>query len=132
MAALMVAFAACKKLKDDLLEQKALDLLDGTRWKVTSYLQGSTNVSTAFGDLIFRFNDNLTVEAFRNNRLVATGQYKGDIPNRTIFAGFPPTSAPPLPLLNATWTITKSTMTSLTATAAIEGKACTLKMEKQD
>lgn len=131
LAASVITFAGCKKVKEAVLEQTALDMLDGTQWKVTYYANGSVNMSNNFNNYIFRFNRNLSVDAFRDNVVVASGTYKGDIANRTIFASFPNGTTPPLPMLNATWSITKSTMTSLTATAVVNSKASELKMEKQ-
>jgi hypothetical protein len=127
---MLLLLAGCAKTKDAIIEQRALNILDGTEWKIVYFTQGSKNISADFDTYLFRFNKDLTVNALKNNLPEATGNWLGDIGNRTIYAHF--TSAgPPLLLLNATWTITQSTSNSLTANTSAGTELRELKMEKQ-
>ncbi len=129
--ACLLLLAGCKKAKDAVLEETALNLLHGTEWAVTSFVDGGTDVSPDFDRYIFRFNRNLTVEAILNNATVASGTWEANIANRTIYANFPAGTPHPLTLLNATWSITRSTLQSLSATATAGSQLRELKMEKR-
>lgn len=122
--------ASCYKVKDDLMEDKALRLLDGTEWQVTVYANGRQNNSADFSSFLFRFRRDLTVLALRNAVPVAIGTWQGNIPNKTIAAHFSDTLHP-LPLLNATWAIVESTPNSLNATSVQNGDTCHLQMERR-
>lgn len=127
---ILLMLGGCKKVKENLQEEVALSLLDGTEWKVTSYMQGNVDRSADFSLYRFRFNRNRTIDALRNNSLEATGDFDGDIPEKTIYAHFS-NAGPPLALLNATWTITTSTSKSLSANTTIINESRQLTMEKQ-
>lgn len=128
---LMLLLGSCKKVKENIEEEAALNLLDGTKWKITSYTKGSTDLSADFSPYVFRFNKDLTVDALRNNSTESTGTWQGDIASQTISAYFP-SAGHPLLLLNATWTITESTTRSLTANTGGGADLRQLKMEKQE
>jgi hypothetical protein len=127
---MLLLLAGCAKTKDAIIEQRALNMLDGTEWKIVHFIQGNKNISADFSTYIFRFNKDLTVNALRNNLPEATGNWLGDIGNRTIYAHFPSVGSPLL-LLNATWTITQSTSKSLPANTTVVTEFRELKMEKQ-
>ena len=128
-AAMLLLFS-CKKAKENIIEETAISFLDGTEWKVVTFTDGTTNLDAAFVPYRFRFNRDKTVNAIRNNNTEATGTWKGDILNRTMESKFATSAAHPLPLLNTTWTITQSTMTTLSASATVGGTERRLSMEK--
>lgn len=119
----------CKKAKEDILEERALNLLHGTEWKIVTFTQGSSDISADFSTYVFRFDKDGTMAALRNNNTEATGTWQGDIEDKTMYAHFPAASHP-LFLLNATWTITQSTSSALTANTKAGTEVRQLKMEK--
>ncbi len=128
--AMLLLLEGCAKAKENIIERTALNMLDGTEWRIVGFTQGTEDKTADFDAFLFRFNKDLTVNALRNNRTHATGNWQDDIGNKTIYAHFPAASHPLL-LLNATWTITQSTATSLTATTMPGAVIRQLKMEKQ-
>ena len=120
----------CAKTKENIIEQTALNMLDGTEWKIVSFKQANNDLTANFGMYLFRFNKDLTVNALRNSNTEATGNWQGDIGNKTIYAHFP-SAGQPILLLNATWTISQSTSKSLTANTTVGSETRQLKMEKQ-
>lgn len=136
MKRILLFFAAftlllgCKKVKENIAEEAATNFLDGTEWKVVAFTEGSNNLDGAFQPYHFRFNKDNTVNAIRNNATEATGSWKADVVARTIESQFSATAIHPLPFLSTTWNITKSTLTTLSATATVGGTVRTLRMEK--
>lgn len=122
--------AGCKKIKEDVIEEVALNMLDGTEWKIVHFHSGSNDLTADFTEYRFRFNRDETVTAIRSNTPSATGTWRGNMTNRTMFANFAATTVHPLPMLNATWTITQSTMQSLSANTAVGTELRQLRMEK--
>lgn len=126
----LLLLGSCKKAKEHIEEERALNFLDGSEWKITFFIKGSNDISADFSTYIFRFNKDFTINVLRNNTTASTGTWKGDIPNRTISANFP-TAAHPVVLLNATWNITQSTDHSVSASTFAGNELRQLKMEKQ-
>lgn len=122
--------AGCKKVKENIAEEAATNFLDGTEWKIVAFTEGANILDDAFRPYYFRFNKDNTVNAVRNNATEATGTWEADISSRTIESQFGADAAHPLPFLNTTWNITKSTLTTLSATATVSGTVRTLRMEK--
>jgi hypothetical protein len=130
LGCLLVLLPGCQKIKENVIEEVGLSMLDGTEWKITLFQQGGTDVSTAFSSYMFRFNRDETVNAIRNNNTEATGSWKGNVSSRTIIAKFATGTSHPLPLLNGTWKITQSTLSSLSANTNAGGEERLMRMEK--
>lgn len=130
-AAALLLMNGCKKVKENIIEQRTSSFLDGTEWKVVAFSEGDNTLDAAFLPYHFRFNANETVNAIRGNITEATGTWKANITERTMQAAFAQTAVPPLPLLNTTWTITQNTLSSLSATATVSGTIRKLRMEKK-
>jgi hypothetical protein len=128
--ALLIASVGCKKAKENIIEEAGMAFLDGTEWKIVFFQNGSSDISQDFSTYQFRFNRDETVNAIRSNTPEATGNWKGNINNRTIYANFAAGTTYPLPLLNATWNITQSTLRTLTATTTVGTEMRQLRMEK--
>lgn len=128
--AALVVLSGCKKVKESVVETAAINFLDGTEWRVTAFTEGPTSHSADFSTFIFRFNRDQTVTALRDQVPAAAGVFRTDVANRSIYANFPAGTPHPLILLNATWTITQSTMRTLTATTTVGSQPRELKMER--
>lgn len=128
--ALVLLLTGCKKVKENIMEEAGLALLDGTEWRIVFFQNGSSDLTADFNAYHFRFNRDETVIAILNNTPEATGKWKGNVNNRTIFANFSANTKQPLPLLNATWTITQSTLSTLSANTTVGTEQRQLRMEK--
>lgn len=80
------------------------------QWKVTLYKIDGTSRLADFSPYTFQYHRNMTVDAIRNNAVELTGDWDGNVSNRTVWADFG-NVAEPLSLLNGTWQITNNTTT---------------------
>jgi hypothetical protein len=126
---LSLSLVNCKKIKENIQEKQAMEWITSGQWKVAGYLQAGTDKTADLAAYTFRFKSNKTVDALKNGTLETSGTWQDDQANRTIDSNFP--SAPyPLILLNATWTITNGSETSVNATATVNGELRNLKLSK--
>ena len=98
-------------------------------WKVAGYQQAGVDKTADLAAYTFRFKSNKTVDALKNGTLEMSGTWQDDQANRTIYSNFPSASYP-LILLNATWTITNGSETSVNAIATVNGELRNLKLSK--
>ena len=125
----LLFLTGCKKFIENQQEQAALEVVTSGRWKVTQYKKGSQALTSSFNNYQFQFQPNQTVEALKDSVLQLTGSWRVNVENRTITSGFQ-TTATPLVLLNGTWTITNSSLTTVAATQTTDGEIRTLKLAK--
>lgn len=127
----VLLFFGCTKAQQEKIASNLLiDLITNGQWKVTSYIKGSTDITTAFSPYIFQFKKDYTVDAIESGAVSNTGTWNGDIVTRSVTANFShPDST--LVLLNGTWQITHSSTTYVIAGQANNGEACVLRLDKQ-
>ncbi len=126
---IVCSLAACKKTVQQAQENFIVSAMTSGQWKVTSYLKGSIDTTSAFINYQFHFKANNTVDALNTGVLINTGTWTGNITDGTISANF--TNAPsPLPLLNGLWKITNSTQVSVEAYQTVNGELRKLKLNK--
>jgi hypothetical protein len=111
---------ACKKAVQKAQEDFVVNLIVNNTWMVTNFAEGSNNITASFTPYEFKFNKNETVFGKRTGQPDAMGTWKGDANSMTITAGFP--SGPePLNKLTGVWLITRTTLTTVTATRTEAG-----------
>ena len=130
--ALLILFSlgSCKKAIENAQEEAVLDAITSGYWTVTSYTKGTTDETSHFTSYKFQFKKNNTVDALKNLAVDGTGHWEANAVSKTIKARFESTSKP-LILLNGTWTITKSTWTSVDVTQTIDGENCRLLLNNE-
>lgn len=78
----------------------------------------------------FQFQSNRTVDAIKNSSVEKRGTWDANPYAKTITSNFVNANQT-LRLLNGTWTITKTTMTTVDATQTVNSEIWTLKLAKQ-
>jgi hypothetical protein len=111
---------ACKKAVQKAQEDFVVNLIVNNTWVVTNFAEGSNNITASFTPYEFKFNRDETVFGKRTGQPDAMGTWKGDANSMTITAGFPSGPAP-LNKLTGVWLITRTTLTSVTATRTEAG-----------
>lgn len=106
---------ACKKAVQKAQEDFVVNLIVNNTWVVTNFAEGSNNITASFTPYEFKFNRDETVFGKRTGQPDAVGTWRGDANSMTITAGFPSGPAP-LNKLTGVWTITRTTLTTVTAT----------------
>jgi hypothetical protein len=129
----IVSFFSCGT-KEDIQRKAAEDLVVQImvtgQWVVTNYTKGTTDLTTDFSPYKFQFHDNRTVDALKLNTLEKSGTWDANSTARTITSNFVNANAT-LSLLNGTWTITNSTLTTVEANKISNGEVSLLKLVKQ-
>ena len=113
------------KIETDLVTQA----ITTGQWKVTYYLDDTTDKTAYFSVYLFQFKTNSTVDAINNGTVEATGSWNANATAKTITSNFTNGSST-LQLLNGTWLITNSTWTSVEATLTINGITRKLRLDK--
>lgn len=128
----LIVFASCQK---DPIEQIQTNIviqaMTSGQWKVTSFIKGSTNVTTDFANYKFQFKADKTVDAIvvSSGSVEKTGSWDANADAKTITSNFTSASAT-LTLLNGTWTITNNSMTFVEANQVVNGVTWTLRLDK--
>ena len=126
---LSLSLVSCKKIKENIQEKQAMEWITSGQWKIAGYLDAGVDKTAELSAYTFRFKSNRTVDALKNGTLETSGTWQDNQANRTIYSNFPSASYP-LILLNATWTVTNGSETSVTATATVNGELRNLKLSK--
>ena len=127
---ILLSFNSCQKAIEKVQEEAVIEAITTGYWTVTKFTKGATDVTTDFNSYLFQFNENNTVDALKNNVFERSGSWQANASTRTINAQFSNSGAP-LALLNGTWSITNSTMTSVNATQTINTEVYQLQLNKQ-
>jgi len=131
IAALMiVSWASCKKIKENIQEKQVLNFITNGQWKVTKLTQGSVDYTGDFSGYQFQFKTNEVVDAFKNGVVQKSGAWHPDAVNYTITSTFPTDALHPLPLLNGTWKIVDGGDNFVVATKTENGIFNELRLEK--
>ena len=113
------------KIQTDLVTQA----ITTGQWKVTYFLDDTTDKTASFSVYLFQFKTNSTVDAINNGTIETTGSWNANATAKTITSNFTNGSAT-LQLLNGTWLITNSTWTSVEATLKVNGITRKLRLDK--
>ena len=100
------------------------------QWVVTNFTKGSNDVTADFSPYKFQFQSNRTVDAIKNMLIEKSGTWDANADKRTITSNFTNANQT-LSLLNGTWTITNTTLTSVDANQTVNGEVWILKLNKQ-
>jgi hypothetical protein len=124
---LLVFLFGCSK--EEIQRNAVMNAMTQGQWKITSFKDGTTDITTLFTVYTFQFKENYTVDVIHNNSIEKTGTWTADINALTITAAFPNVTDP-LNLLNGTWHITNSDWSWVEAYQTVNGEQRRLRMEK--
>lgn len=129
----MLTFASCEKVKQQVQETVAEDLIvtimTTGRWVVDVFTVAGVDVKQEFSGYEFQFLKDGSVEAIKSTTTVK-GTWKSDKTAMTILASFPPGNASLL-RLNYTWFITKTGTTFVEARSEQNGAVSTMRLIKK-
>ena len=128
----LTSLAGCKKIKEDIQEKRALDIITSGQWKVSVFKSATTDYTSDFAGYSFHFKTNETVDAIKNSVVQKTGSWYADATNYRITSTFPTDAAHPLPLLNGVWQLVDADEGGnyVKATQMISGELYTLQLDK--
>lgn len=124
-----IFLGGCKKAMDRIAEDAIVDAMVSGQWKITSFKQNGTDITSDFSEYKFQYYRNKTVDAIRNGTVDKTGSWDGNSSNMTTWADFPG-AVHPLTLINGTWNITKSSWTYVEATQTNGTDVKTMRLDK--
>ncbi|HYK55774.1 MAG TPA: hypothetical protein VEV15_04795 [Flavisolibacter sp.] len=124
---LAALLAGCTK--EQIARNAVITAMTTGYWKVASFKNGSTDLTTDFAPYKFQFKENLTVDAINNTTIERTGTWTADANAKTITSFFS-NAGHPLILLNGTWQITRSDWTFVEASQTANNELRTLRLEK--
>jgi hypothetical protein len=127
---LLCSIFGCKKQIEKIQANLVIDAMTSGQWKVVSFKDGTTDVTTDFSPYTFQFNKNYSVDAIKNALVESSGTWNADANAKTISSNFNPPALNPLPLLNGTWKITNNSWTFVEASQDVNGTIRTLRLEK--
>ena len=131
ITAFLIGLLSCDT--GDVVQQQqdnmVIQAMTNGQWKVSSFIKGSTDVTSDFSTYKFQFRNNNTVDAINNGSVEKTGTWAADANAQTITSGFPG-AVHPLPLLNGTFNIESTTWTSVNASQTVNGEIRTLRLDK--
>jgi hypothetical protein len=129
---MIISLAGCKKIKENIQEKRALDIITNGQWKVSRFNSSTTDHTADFAGYSFQFKSNETVDAIKNSAVQKTGAWYPDATNYRISATFPSDAIQPLPLLNGVWQLVDADQGGnyVKATQMIGGELYTLQLDK--
>ena len=133
LALILLTFASCEKVKQQVQETVAEDLIvtimTSGRWVVDVFTVAAVDVKQEFSGYEFQFLKDGSVEAIKSTTTVK-GTWKSHKTALTIQASFPPGNSS-LQRLNYTWYITKSGTTFVEARSEQNGAISSMKLVKK-
>ncbi|MCF8214147.1 MAG: hypothetical protein K9I92_03260 [Chitinophagaceae bacterium] len=133
LAFILITFASCEKVKQQVQETVAEDLIvsimTSGRWVVDVFTVAAVDVKPEFSGYEFQFLKDGSVEAIKSTTTVK-GTWKSDKSAMTIQASFPPGNTS-LQRLNYTWNITKTGTTFVEASSQQNGVVSTMRLIKK-
>lgn len=125
----VLALSGCKKAIEKIAEDMVIKAMTDGQWIITSFTQNGNDITADFSGYKFKYYENRTVDAIKNDILERTGTWNGDAATMTTSANF--TGAPnPIALINGSWKITNSTWTTVEANQTNGTEVKTLKLKK--
>lgn len=129
LSLLVAILFSCKKTTEEVQQNIIVQAMVSGQWKISSYIKGSTNITSDFTNYKFQFKENQTVDAIYNGIVEETGTWNGDVATKTISSNFSNASYP-LDMLNGTWLLTDYSYTSEIAKQTVNGETRTLRLDK--
>ena len=133
LALILLTFASCEKVKQQVQETVAEDLIvtimTSGRWIVDVFTVAAVDVKPEFSGYEFQFLKDGSVEAIKSTTTVK-GTWKSDKTAMTIQASFPPGNTS-LQRLNYTWYITKTGTTFVEARSEQNAAIATMRLLKK-
>jgi len=126
---LVLLLASCKKAKEKIAEDLIVKAMTDGQWKVTKFVDNSTDITSDYSTYVFQFHSNNTVDAIKNSVPEITGNWDGNASNLTITSTFSGANYP-IDLLNGTWAITNNSWTFVEAKKAVGSDTKTLRLDK--
>ena len=99
------------------------------QWKVTSFTQNGTDITSSFANYKFQYYSNKTVDAINNGSVEKTGTWDGSAITMTTSANFINASSP-LNLINGNWHIDNNSWTFVVATQTVGAETKTMRLDK--
>ncbi len=99
----------CKKTLQEKYEDILVKMMTNGSWKITSFKEGGTDITSAFNGWAYTFLDNGTMAAV-NGVNSQSGTWSSDIQAKKFTAQFS-NPVDPIQKLNGTWYITSATQT---------------------
>ena len=115
---LISGLSGCKKTVEKKAEDYILEIMTEGRWYMYQYMEQDIDLTYEFQGYEFQFHENGKVDGIRDNLVVKTGTWQGDITNYSITANFESATLP-LAKLNNTWKITDSYINAVFAEATV-------------
>lgn len=133
LAFILLTFASCEKVKQQVQETVAEDLIvtvmTSGRWLVDVFTVAAVDVKPEFSGYEFQFLKDGSVEAIKSTTTVK-GTWKSDKSVMTIQASFPPGNTS-LQRLNYTWYISKTGTIFVEASSQQNGVVSTMRLIKK-
>lgn len=120
---------SCKKVIEDKKADIVLDAMTNGQWYVSSFIEGSSDLTTSFAPYVFQFYRDGKVSGFTSTS-EEKGTWAGDPDALTIQSQFP-TASDPVKKLNALWKIVDSSWDYVKAKTTVDGQNKQLELKKK-
>ncbi len=124
-----ISLLSCKKAIEKIQENRIIDIMVDGQWVVTQFVEDGISRQSEFTPYRFQYHRNMTVDAIQNGVVQFTGDWDGDVGNKTTWADFGAV-AEPISLLNGTWQITNNTLTYVLLTQQTGGTQKSMRLDK--
>ncbi|MEO6070968.1 MAG: hypothetical protein ABIN57_08720 [Chitinophagaceae bacterium] len=129
LSIILLTSCSVKEVQQKTAEDLVVQIMVSGQWSVVNYTKGSMDLTSEFDPYKFQFQKNRTVDALKNAVIEKSGTWDADANARTITSNFINANQT-LSLLNGTWTITNTTLTSVDANQTVGGELRILKLKK--
>lgn len=127
--AALVFLTGCKKTVEAIAQDMVIDAMTNGQWKITSFVNDGTDITSDFSAYKFQYYKNKTVDAIKNGVTERTGSWDGDANTMTTWANF--SGAPdPIALVNGSWKITNNSWTFVEARQTNGAIVKTMRLDK--
>jgi hypothetical protein len=122
-----ILFGACSK--EEIQNGAVINAMTSGFWRVVSFKEDTTVLTTNFTPYKFQFKVNLTVDAINGGSVETSGSWNANTTAETITSQFPNGNTT-VKLLNGTWKITNNSWDFVEATQTVNGNVRMLRLEK--
>lgn len=129
LSSVCLLFFSCQKTIESVVDDILVQAMTSGKWKISNFIKNGVDFTSDFTGYQFQFNNNKTVDAFKNSVLEKTGTWNANSTNKTIEANFSSTINPVL-MINGLWTITNNSFTFVEATQTTGSEIKTLRLDK--
>lgn len=124
-----ISLLSCKKAIEKIQENRIIDVMVDGQWVVTQFAVDGISRQSEFAPYRFQYRRNMTVDAIQDGVVQFTGNWDGDVSNKTTWAHFGAV-AEPISLLNGTWQITNNTLTYVLLIQQTGGSQKSMRLDK--